>query len=435
VARAEELLDRLWRASGQGLALPPRLVVLDRERPGLLALALPDRSVLISRAGLELCLNGGRPGAPGPARAVEARLGLVLAHELDHILRLDDWHVAAFAADSLGGGVRDLAEGRDVHVLAELRADDSAVLLLAAAGIDVRPALQPDGFLERWAGAGPGGTQGTPADTHPEMRRRMELMRRRLERLAAHAGLFREGVVHLRAGRYREAIEAFDTFGRRAPYSGKDLLNNSGLAHYQLALRAFGGCDAAEALRFRLFTQVEEDPLFLAGQTRGAAGRCRALPEVKEELASAVKALLAAVAADPRYLPARLNLIAALVLGGKTDEAKAFVQAEETLELARSLAKPGEEPVAVRLAMAICDYLRRRGLRAPVDGVIADLRRLAREHPADAAVAYDLARVLQESGESAAAREAWTRYLQLAPAGPYAAAAREALQALGASFP
>lgn len=434
-AAAARLLERLWRAAGQRLALPPRLVVLAESRPGLLALALPDNSVLISRAGLEFCLQRNlRPDA------AEARLGLVLAHELDHILRVDDWHVAAFSANLLEDGeLQTLTTSREVRLAAEFRADANAVLLLSAAGLDPALALRPDGFIEQWAQAR-GAAVAASGATHPGARRRVETMRLELERLVAALPLFREGAAQLDAGRGEAALAAFEQFHRRTRYAGKELLANLGLAHYQIGLSALARCDPSAAFRFRLGTVVEHGLEFTGGRYRGtSAGRCLRSPRVAQALDTAAARLQEAAAADPGHLPARLNLIAVLVVANRVPlayaEASALAEALRARQFAERLPALDPRRLAVRNSAAVCAYLMRREVAASADEALRELSLLQETQPHEPNVAYDLARVLQETGQSGRAREAWARYLRLDGEGPYAAAARTALAGLGAPAP
>jgi len=422
---ASELLERLWRAAGQRLGLAPRLVVLNDSRPNLLALALPDNTILISRAGLDFCL--GRGLLP---REAEARLGLVLAHELDHLLRVDDWHVAAFSADSVStDDLSTLVASRDVRFATELRADADAVLLLSQAGIDAAPALRPVSFLEQWVASRQAAWQGG-GTTHPDTSRRAQTMRQELKRLVDALPSFHAGVRQLDAGAARAALTSFDEFHRRTRYAGKELLTNIGLGNYLLALEALTRCDPRAVVRFRLDTLPARTLTFAGTHHRGPrVATCLAEPLVEQPLATAVARLNEAVALDPGYLPARLNLLAALVLADRTPDAYAVAAA--LVDGVRAVAPADARHVAARNAYALCSYLMRRSLGGSDDDALRELQALQDGREPDQRALYNYARALQETGRSALARDTWSRYLRSDATGPYAEAARAALASLG----
>lgn len=433
VRRAQGLLDRLWRAAGQRLGLPPRLVVLARPRPDLVALALPDNSIVVSRNGLDFCLETAT-GTEAPAELGDARLGLVLAHELDHVLSDDDWHVAAFEGQEAALGIlRGRATGGEVRYAAELRADGNALLLLVAAGIDPAPALRPVSFFESWARTR--GAAAAPSATHPAVEPRTLLLRRELERLAAHLRAFKRGVADLQAGHSQAALQAFDEFHRATRYSGKELLNDIGLAHYQLAFSALARCDATAARRFRFGTWVDAGDQ-VERRLRGAGPfECLAPGSAASlQLGAAIERLRAAADADPAYLPARLNLVSALSLAGRT--AEAYAQARE-LDEGRAAGRLAPLPegdgrrALVRSAVLVSAYLVRQELAAPGGDATGGFEALAAAFPADPTVAYNRARILQEVARVEEAREAWATFLRLEPKGPWARAALLALAALG----
>lgn len=435
VAVAQEVLMTLWRAAGQRLGFPPRLVILAKDRPGLLALALPDNSIVMSHEGLQLCLRPRRRAEP--ALAAQARLGLVLAHELDHILSDDDWHVAAFNAETPPPvEVRTVMGSRDARHATELRADANAVLLVVAAGLDPRQALQPTSFLEEWARERQS-LASENSDTHPDTQTRVALMRQELERFVAEVPLFKRGVEELRAGRGEAARLTFEDFQRRTRYLGKELHNNLGLAHYAIGLGALSRCNGEAAVRFRLGTWIDASLVSRMALRGEGAASCLRTPQVAEPLGNAAKQLEDAVAVDAGWLTARLNLIAVLVL---TDQDRALERARALRkgavgEKLRALSPSDPARIAAENAIVVCEYLDRLSLQAPVVDSIRALRELQERHPDDPAIVFNLARVLQEAHRADDARASWALYLRLDPREPYASAARRALRSLGDDRP
>jgi tetratricopeptide (TPR) repeat protein len=260
-------------------------------------------------------------------------------------------------------------------------------------------------------------------------------MRREVERLAAGIPVFQRGVAQMKSGDAQAALDSFDAFARQTRYAGKELLNNVGLAYLQLGTRALVACGSREPARFRISTWVDERAPLTGIRLRGhGLEPCGQSGEARRLLEAAATRLRDAVAGDPTYLPAYLNLIAVLVVGGRVPEAYAQASVLESGRVGRlidSLPPSDLRRVAASNASSVCEYLTRRALGASTEEPISALRALEVANPGDPAVLYNLARTLQETGRAPEARDAWSRYLRLDARGPFSAAARDALEALG----
>lgn len=444
VKAAEVAVQRLWRATGQRTALPPRLLVLERDRPDLIALALPDNSIVLSRRGLDFCYCGvvavpSKRPCPGVA-AAEQRLALVLAHEMEHLLADDPGHIAAFLghppAESAEDRRRLLRLARDTEAVdaAEIKADGNAIIAMLEAGYDPQQALGNGEFIESWI-ASSRGLAEVSSTARDAARQRARLMAGRLHVLVQSLGDFRTGLARYTEGKPERAVEAFERFHHRSRYSGRELLNNLGLAHYQTAVRALAECSPSAALRFRVMTFVDDGLLARWPRLRGAEDACRARPEVGPKFAKAIDALRRAVVTDAGYVAARLNLVSALLVAGRHAEAYGAARQMEDDERCgaalRALTAQDARRRWARGLTAVAAFAAGRELDAPESRSVAELRALRADAPGDASTAYNLARVLHEAASVAAARDAWGEFLALEPTGAYARAARDALLAMG----
>lgn len=435
VERAQSVLGALWRqGGGERLAVPPELLVLRDRRQQPLALALPDGTVVLSREGLDLCY-GGVPTGRGAevetragVKAGDTRLGLVLAHEIAHLLRDDGWHMAAFV-EALPPDARSPVARVEVAQADELRADADAVLMLLAAGYQPDLVLRPAAFLEQWAGRHWADHDANARRTHPEVSQRIAVMQRRLEAVAEAGPRYQSGLELFAAHRWAEARDSFQDFQRRTRFEGRELLSNLGACEYQLAWRALRRCGDPGAMRFRLTPFVDDISPASRVRLRGTPEGCRASPGVRLHIEAALGVLRRAVTADPGYPLARLNLASALILAGEFYAAAG--EADRAAESLGGSSKAARLDIPTRCLHGVASFLAGQQAGAPADRPRASLEQLAREAPRDVAVAYNLARITHESGTTDEARARWSHFLEMEGEGPFADAARLALQSLG----
>jgi tetratricopeptide (TPR) repeat protein len=417
IERARRVFGRLLEASGSRATLT---VVEATEAP--YALAIRSEDVLLTRAALDLCYHG------VPAETGDTLLAFVLAHELSHLQNRDFWHALAFTAMLRAEVDPGLPAKNRRHL--ELKADEGGAVLLTLAGYD--PAVLLEGgqeFFERWVddvGRAAGDDPG-----HPTPRKRAEFLRERLAEVAAKVPLFEEGVELYESGRFQEAIERFEEL--RSVFPDRAVLNDLALARYQLAVAELYRCDEHLVLRYRLPTAIDPKTLAERFRRRGpAAGPdrspCLGEPVYRQHIDAAVESLEEAVDQAPGYLPARLNLVAALVLD--EEPAGALVAAGEAVTL-----QPDDPRTANARAVAHAAYMELQGANDPAEAADgadpAETTRYfpeaRRRFPGDPALAYNHAAVLTRAGRLDEARPIWEELLELEPVSPWASVAREKL--------
>lgn len=414
-ARAHAVFDRVAAAADKSGSRFPRFVIV-RDKPGPFALALPDGTVVLTQDGLDLCYRG------VPEIAGDSRLAFVVGHELAHLASDDFLHTFAPGAVRNNAAGRALIrsigpliarESRDLK-LKELTADSNGIVSMTLAGYSPGLVLGQRSFLEEWVAQLPpeGGGPGVPP------KQRAEVLRAKLRGVADHTDFFHFGVRLYQLGRYEDAILLLERFRDRFP--GREVFSNLGLIHYQLAARAARvECGVDSVLRFMLPTRLDPETLASRTVTRGRP-TCLESPGVRRHLEDAVRDLTEAGAKDARYLPARINLASAFLLGGQN--AQALALAEEALALA-----PNDPQALQAKALSLFLYGQQSHIET-ADYALALLTDLRSRQPENASVAYNLGVLLEERGRAAASREAFQAYLALEGAGPFADAVRRRLQ-------
>ncbi len=415
VRRARKVFERMEAAAGHRA----RLLILEGPKiPS--ALALADDTVLLDREGLALCYRD-VPPAKG-----DARLAFVLAHELKHLAGGDLWHASAFLT------VRNFAHGpgEDQRLLdllhqnphdrqqLELRADEAGVLALITAGYDPRQLFQgSETFFETWVKS-PAGLVVYQDPNHPAPAERARFLRRRLQEVAGKIDLFHRGVEAYEATEYPKAIELLEEF--RQHFAGREVLNDLALSHYQLAAAVLAECDGTLVDRYRLPVELDTETLADRAKLRGAgeSSPCFENPGYHAHMTEALALLRQAADQDSAYLPARLNLAAALALDQQG--AGALEAADQAAKLA-----PDDPRALVAVQVAGLVYADAGGTLVDPARAVAALAALHRRFPADPAIAYDLASALSHHRRLAEARPVWAEFLRLEPEGPWAVIARE----------
>jgi tetratricopeptide (TPR) repeat protein len=434
--RAREIFETMREVAGTHADL----VVLE-DLSGAHAFALPDQTVILSKPGLELCYEGVTQDEG------DARLALILGHELAHVASDDFWHASALASlrgvdeeDEQLQRLRELlaldGKGRQVR---ELRADQWGFLALIEAGFDPKPLLEGgQTFFEAWVGDTAGYLAYDDPD-HPTPAARALFVRGKLAEVAGRIDLFERGMEVFQeaealaaatGGRellpgvealYREAADYFRKFERH--FDGREVLNNQALAHLRLAAGALASCDGRLVNRYYLPTAL--DPVTLANVARlrgegGYSSPCFEQEDYQRHMKEARRLLKEAVDRDPEYLPARLNLVAAYVL----DEKEA--QAAEAARLARER-WPNDSKVAASWAAAHFAYLGTGSTLFDPAKVFDEVQELHRRFPDEPGIAFNLASALSRNGRAEEAEPVWRAFLLVEPDSAWAEVARERL--------
>jgi tetratricopeptide (TPR) repeat protein len=439
VSRAEGVFGNLLTVADRKLGRQPKLLVVD-EREGLEAQALPDGTVVVNPPLLRFCF--GPPTTP--IAEGDARLAFVLGHEMAHLAYDDGWHAQAFAAlrrfgaPELAAASDWLRESDGERQAKEARADRAGFLFLLMAGYPPQGVLRPgSSFLADWAARAESSGGPTADAAHPSLADRAGALRAQLEDVVASLPFYRFGVRLLTLGRHDDAIRLLARFRSRFP--SREVGSNLGLAYYQRAQVRLADCGADSGLRYRLSTLIDPESLVSKLRLRGEVDeRCAA--QAGADFETARQALAEAHAQDPGHLASRLNLAVVLMALSRGYDAYGVATGVDlppagptsTVNVDRAALDPRLANVA-----AVALHLAQRAMPFDTTGEAVTLlteleaRLAAPDRELRAAVAFNRARLLDEHGRAAAARQAWEAFLVVEPVSPWADEARRALRSMG----
>ncbi len=442
VSRVREVFERVRAAADKRANCDPRLLII-RNANEPWALCLEDGTIVLTQQALDICHQHVDP------ETGDSRVAFVLGHELAHLAENDFWDWQAFETVSrFGPGTKALQEilrllaipesvketdrardagnrkeflvipenvketnrARDARKRKELRADSHGLLYAAMAGYDPKAVVDEGrNFLREWVGQITG--EAAYGGDHPDPDTRAAFLRSHMKSVADAYDLFDIGVRLCQVGNYSDALDFLTAFQKRFP--SREVLNNIGLCHLQLAMGALGEYDPERACRWRL-------SLILDTETRAKSfrGEADARRTFKKEMRKAIRHLKEACEKDPHYVPARVNLSVAYMMTGKRHHALSSL--EEVLTLGK------DDPAALNNhAVAMHELQSHAKIDYSKQTVLA-LRRLTKTHPKFADPWYNLGQVLFEANRTAA-KDAWREYLKLEHLGERAAIVRRKL--------
>ncbi len=445
VGKARKIFDRVMAAADKNSKRIPELVII-KSGGDPYAAAIRDGGIILTQGALKLCYKD------VDQRKGDSRLAFVMGHELSHQAKDDFWHMAAFSAvkefaadekikQALIGylekttDVGDKKTARDVAKRKELEADAYGMLYMSMAGYDPKMVIDQDGtnFFQDWVSQITGKVAYDDPD-HPAPQERAQFVRSQLVAVAEDLSLFSFGVRLYQIGSYDFAIALLDKF--REKYPSREVFSNIGLSYFQQAMGTLAECDRKLPVRFKLSTILDMDTLATRFVTRGQKGMmekrmeigekkilgpppsCFENEEYKDRMDKSVKRIKEAVAKDPFYVPAMINLSSAHIMMQQYLEAKVILK--NALRISKS-------NVHVLNNRAIADYLEEResGENKPA-GPLSALKKTSGQKPAFSSALYNIATMQMETGDNE-----WKKNLQafikMEPGGIYAAEARRRL--------
>lgn len=293
---AHRVFERLIRARGDFRQEPPLLVMENGER--YMAWMEPDKGRIgLEEKAFDLCMRTGRDSLNA--------LAALLAHEMVHYYEKHDWN-RHFARQN-----QDLETARtlghmDEGLKQEAQADYLGGFLAATAGFpvhDLMPALLPvlyQGY-------------GLPAELrgYPSLEERITMSKNAMVRLRELQAVHETAGLLTLTGGYLDAAGYYQYLLREFP--SREIANNAGV---NLTLAAL---DHFPPTEFPWTLPLEWDP-----QSRLSGSRS-VDPERRKKRESLLREALAffdrAAMLDPAYSPAYLNMAAAHVLLGQTEDA------------------------------------------------------------------------------------------------------------------
>jgi len=427
VIRAERIFRRVAETADKKGTRHPRLVIIKSSGEPW-AIAIKDGSVIATHGAITTCFRNVSPNKG------DARLAFLLGHELSHLAKDDYWHIAAFDAlsgypSSTNNEAKIIAEmikllkergdvepGRNANEVIrakELHADKEGLLTMTMAGFDPNLVVGDNtNFFEEWVSLITGRAAYSDA-THPTPAQRALFVKAQMQPVIDALWLYSFGVRYYQLGRYKDALAFFEAF--RNTFSGREVLNNIGLCHYQLALEELALSDPEERTRFKFTTILDGRTRAQSLRNRGPARSDR----FTQHLDTATEMFRQALGKDPSYLPASLNLVAVYVLAGNAEDAQSAAKAA-------LLIAPNDADALTAKAVAL--YLVGLSINMDTtDNALDILRKVIGANPSHAAAWYNLGAIQSERQRNIAARQSWEKFVSLEPEGVYAERVRKAL--------
>jgi tetratricopeptide (TPR) repeat protein len=395
----------------------PRLLVVNNN--SLIASAIPDGGIIISKKVLDICYMNPERG--------DDRLAFVLAHEIAHQLKDDFWHMKFFQAIELSKEkspeqkkaleeVKSIAGSTENVLAKELQADEYGIVYASMAGYNTSAVVTEDdkvNFFEDWLTAlDPARIPGIHKDpSHPNPKQRAETIKARLRQVLENVQVFNLGVLFYQTGEYQKAILAFQEFLKFFP--SREVYHNLASSHHQLALIHYQAWKGEEnAMPFKLSMAIDPSTLATKITLKGSPGTG---PEefFRENIEKAVEFYGKAISQDPSYYLSYNNLGCALIL--KEEPHKAVGTFKDALKIKPDLAEALNN-------IGVAFYYAENPAKAR-----ENLTKAHESDPSYDAPLFNLARIAQEEKNAADAKKYGEAYLRLDPDSPWADSVRTAL--------
>lgn len=392
--RVQTVFEKLLRVADKADYKDPGLLLIDSPNWPW-AIALPDNNIILSKGAVVLCYRG-------VSRELgDARLAMILGHELGHLAEDDYWHrdvylslgnrdeleadnVLRFIGERSGLVNPDSKEWQNLVRDRELRADDRGFIYASLAGFDTNLLLnnESSSFFHYWTEQ----TSVNPDKYHLTPGERASYLNARSSALSEIAELFEFGVAMTHLGEYGAAEKVFRQVLTQFP--AHEVYNNLGYIQLQKGLKR---------------VSVDADKVFWFPSTLDSSPQTTEIMKRNigtNYLGDAADFFELSIKQNPGYLNGYLNLATAFYYQDK------FNSAAATLAEARSIV--GEDPEIEglwQIAML-------RSLQGTVDYhpiALAKLSTLARMPSPPLSLLFNLAQLHEQGGDTASAARVWNQ--------------------------
>jgi tetratricopeptide (TPR) repeat protein len=410
VKEAENIFKKLSNIAEIGGGGRSRLFIIDTEGQPF-ALAIRDGNIIISKKALDICYTG------VDKKKGNQRMAFILGHELAHQANKDFMHQEAFYALKQYANEKAMEKIKKMFNLdeiekskecrqKELMADRMGAFYAFMAGFDISDLLnKKDAFFSIWAGQSGVKNFYDAHGDYPSLQSRIDFIQAQLKDVVYQLKLFKAGVLLYQRGSLFDAAAVFSEFLKT--YLAREVFNNIGACHLNIALRRLMILAPTELCRFRISTTIDSTTTAEAMEVN-LKGTQRGLGYLNDEIflrhiSEAERFFKIAVEKDPDNKASRLNLSAALIL--RADYAAV-----------QSLLKNDEKDVKLlnNKAIAFHYYGQMVGLDTTQDAI----QYLQEAHEIDShdfEVVYNLASIKAERKRMAGAKKFWEKYLELSP--------------------
>jgi tetratricopeptide (TPR) repeat protein len=398
VGRTFDIFERVKNASDKTYNAPPNLVIL--KRGTVPPTVLKTGYVIISQSTLEKCYKG-----VGNSIG-DARLAFIIGHELAHLANSDYWIDKTRSHLVSNSKVKKILKKNSRQDLQmELKADAYGIVFAAMAGFEPKALLQENGqiFFSNWS---------NQADSiHPSPKIRAEQLKHEMQMICDKIDLFHLGLRLYQMKKYADALPLLVAFQQTFPC--REVSNLIGLIYYQQAIDALARFDSKKAYQFKLSIILDTD-------TRANRFRQNDRQEFTDCLKNAIWHFKMACDKDLQYLPARINLSAALILNGEIHGAMNILK--------QAMQMNNNDPLILN-NKAVAMYLLGNEINVDMFQQSVDLfQKLIQLKPDFSDPYYNLGQIMNMRERMHSSHKYFKQYLEIQPYGNYSKLACQILK-------
>jgi len=440
LSKINQIFNRVMMVSDKPIGIKPTLTGI-KTIGDPWACCCPDGTIVLTQKAIEFCYDG------VDELFGNSRIAFIIGHELAHLSGNDFWHMNILETVHQYGenpllfqeilsllkkteDTDNTSHAREIRKKKELKADKYGFLYMSLAGYDPRAIVgsTENGFFDHWANRLTGQI-ALPDESYPTSKQRSDFLRTQMNHMIDQLNFFHIGVRYYQMGQYTNALDYLERFNKDFP--SREVSNNLGLIHYQLAMGCLAECIGDKAFRFHLATFLDTHTRAETFKNQAVRSNnihlkdCPQLQVFKDEIEMAQKYFKEAVSKDHSYDPAHLNLSSAYLIASIVSKPCHFKESVMLHSAIAELEKIDSHHATNNLAIA--KYLRGNMDDEPdmFDWSVRKLKSIMVNYPS---AIYNLARIQDERGQSEEAILAWEKYIQMESSGMYYQIAQKALK-------
>jgi len=338
------------------------------------------------------------------------RLAFIFGHEMAHLANDDFWEYPK-QIDKYDFGTKSKEKIADNDLIKkEFKADAYGILYAFLAGFNPKTIIknQNKSFIHKWEKH----CSDKQPTRHPKPDDRQKQLQEKIDEIMNSLDLYNIGVRLYQIGRYKEALEFLNRF--RIKFPSREVFNNLGLIHYQIAIKALSGFQTNRVFQFKLATVL--DPESIAGKYRGTQSGKSVF---EKHISQSIRFLKHACNNDLNYIPSRINLSSAYIMKGRYSGAEDILK--EALKIDALYSNKSFESNILN-NLAIVKYIRGK-LSNEKDMYEASLKQLKEIINNDKNYVngyYNIGSILKENNNYIEYKHYWNQFLEHENTGVYA---------------
>jgi len=338
IENAYVIFERVRSVADKKANRYPELDIISQK--GIRAYAQEDGFIRITQDTIRFCY------ANVDKNIGNTRLAFIFGHEMAHLANDDFWGYSSQTNQYDFGTRSNEKQANNERIKKEFKADAYGILYAFLADYDPKKIIQQnnDSFFHKWEHY----SAASQIKRHPNPDDRQKQLQATIDNIMKSLDLFHIGVRLYQIGRYKEALDFFNAFKIKFP--SREVYNNIGLIHYQIAIKNLSGYSEDQVLRFKLATSLDTESI--AGKYRGCQSGRSAF---KSHISQSIQFLKAACQKDSTYIPSRINLSSAYIMNSKYSAAIDILNEAYTLN-SKNTNESSEPDILNNLAIA--KYLR-----------------------------------------------------------------------------